>query len=208
MKSATAHARLLCALIATFAAASAWAERADKEKPVNLDADKVTIDDKNKVHVFEGNVRLSQGTLLILGDKIVVTQDAAGFQKGVATGRLAKFRQKREGKDEYVDGEADRIEHDNRTEHTRFFGNAYVKSGQDDVRGQYIEYDALTEQYLVTSGPDGTVLKSTPQKDSRVHAVIQPRNKDNASSTPAPTAPVTPPKAAPRIQSTPGGAKQ
>ena len=65
--------------------------------------------------VFEGNVILTQGTLVIRTAKLVVTQDAEGFQKGVASGGadgLARFRQKREGKDEYIDGEAERIEYD------------------------------------------------------------------------------------------------
>jgi hypothetical protein len=70
------------------------------------------------VHIFDGNVTLTQGTLVIRGDKLVVKQDAEGFQNGVATanpGNLARFRVKRDGKDEYVEGEAERIEHDAKT---------------------------------------------------------------------------------------------
>ena len=98
---------------------SALAEKADRSKPVKLEADRVTVDDGKKVHVFEGRVNLTQGTLNIRADKIVVTQDAEGFQKGIATagpGGLAHIRQKLEGKDEYIDGEAERIEHDGNSE--------------------------------------------------------------------------------------------
>ena len=72
---------------------------------------------KRQVQIFEGNVILNQGTLQIRTNRLVVTQDADGFQKGVATGGangLARFRQKRDGKDEYIEGEGERIEHDAR----------------------------------------------------------------------------------------------
>jgi lipopolysaccharide export system protein LptA len=123
---------------------------------------------------------MTQGTLVLRADKIVVTQDPEGFQKGVATsgpGGLARFRQKQDGKDEYIEGEAERIEHDTRTEATQFFVRAYVKSGQDEVRGQYISYDGRTENYLVTSGPNATTAAAG---GPRVRAVIQPKNKDAA----------------------------
>lgn len=161
----------------------AWAERADRDKPVNLEADKITVDDAKKLHIFEGNVQLVQGSLVIRTDRLVVTQDADGFQKGVAyggAGGLARFRQKREGRDEYVDGEAERIEHDAKSEKTEFFNRAQVRSGLDEVRGQYISYDGRTENYLVTSGSGASAAKP-----ERVRAVIQPKSKQGNPATPA-----------------------
>ena len=158
----------------------AWAEKADRDKPVNIEADRVSVDDVKKLQSFEGNVQLAKGTLVIRADRIVVQQDDDGYQRGIAYAgvALATFRQKREGLDEYIDGEAERIEHDARTEKTEFFGRARVKSGLDEVRGQFISYDARTEQYVVTSGPNGTRAPSGSRE--RVRAVIQPRNKDGA----------------------------
>ena len=166
---------LVAALLA--AATPSHAEKADRNKPVNLEADRITVDDVNKVHIFDGNVTLTQGTLAIRSDKLVVKQDAEGFQTGVATtnpGNLARFRVKREGKEEYIEGEAERIEHDAKSETTKFFNRASVKSGMDEVRGQYIVFDGVKEQYSVTSGPAGTVV---PGRDNRVRAVIQPKTK-------------------------------
>jgi lipopolysaccharide export system protein LptA len=182
-------------LVAFVAATAVHAEKADKDKPVNLEADRITVDDAQKVHILEGNVQLVRGTLVIRTDKLVVTQDADGYQRGVAyggAGGLAHFRQKREGKDEYVEGEAERLEHDAKTDITQLFVRAYVKSGQDEVRGQYIQYNGDTENYVVTSGPNGTVA-TNKGRPGRVHAIIQPRNgpKDEAqSATPANTAPL------------------
>lgn len=168
--------KILCSALLLSLAAPALAERADRNQPVNIEANKVTVDDRNKVHVFEGNVILTQGTLTIRGDKVVVTQDVEGFQKGVATaggGGLARFRQKREGKPDYVEGEAERIEYDSKADKTKLFVRAWVKSAGDEVRGQYIEYDGYTENYLVNNGSTPTAA-GTP--GGRVTATIQPKN--------------------------------
>jgi len=174
------------------AAAIAWpalAERADRDKPVHLEADRITVDEAKNTQIFEGNVQLTQGTLVIQAARLVVTQDAEGFQKGVAyAGQdgLARFRQKREGRDEYVTGEAERIEYDGKTDKAELFNRAHVTSGLDDVRGPYISYDGMTENYTVTNMPGATQAQ-------RVHAVIQPKSKD--APTPASTAPVPAPAA-------------
>lgn len=176
----------LSTLSACLFALPAHAESADRKQPVNIEADQMSVDDRNKVHVFEGNVILSQGSLLIKGDKLVVTQDAAGFQNGVATasaGRLATFRQKREAGDGYVEGEAERIEYDSRNEKARLYNRARVSSGGDEVRGAFIEYDAITENYLASNAP-ASKPGAKPAGDGRVRAVIQPKNDASAGARP------------------------
>src|ERR1700704_6596787 len=105
-----AAASILAAAIS--APALTWGERADRDKPVNLEADRVDLDDAKKEAVFVGNVTLTQGTMTIKADKIIVKQDAEGFQYGIAYGKPAHFRQKREGADEYIDGFSERLEYD------------------------------------------------------------------------------------------------
>ncbi|MDD3354946.1 lipopolysaccharide transport periplasmic protein LptA [Zoogloea sp.] len=159
-------------------ASPAQAERADRNKPVNIEADKVTVDDKNKIHIFQGRVQLTQGTLTIRSDKLIVSQDLEGYQRGIATGGeggLARFRQKREGKNEWVEGEGERIEHDARSELSQFFQRARVRSGDDEVRGQYIQFNGLTETYLVTNGPNATTI---PSQQGRVQVTLQPKKKE------------------------------
>ena len=108
-------------------AAGAGAEKADRDKPVNLEADKVTIDDAKQIAHFEGNVLLTQGTLQIRGSRMEVRQDKDGFQSGVTWGKPAYFRQKREGFDEYIEGWAERIEYDGRAELMQMFDRAELK---------------------------------------------------------------------------------
>jgi lipopolysaccharide export system protein LptA len=177
---------MLGGVLAVLAPLSAYAERADRDKPVNLEADKVTVDDRQQLHIYEGNVILTQGSLTIKAGKLHVKQDALGYQRGIAFSGakgVASFSQKREGRNDYVEGEAERIEHDTRSEKTEFFNRAHVKSGLDEVRGQYIVYDLKTENYVVTSGPNGS--SAAPGSGERVRVTIQPRNQNPASATTA-----------------------
>ena len=165
------------------AALPVHAERADRDKPMLLEASRVSIDDAKKIQILEGDVVITKGTMILKADRVVITEDQYGFQKGTAfSGKdgLARFRQKREGKDEYIEGEAERIEYDGRADKVELFNRAYVKSGHDEVRGRYIAYDGKTENYVAAS--------SSPAGDKgsgseRVHAVIQPKNKDGGRQT-------------------------
>jgi len=171
MRSARRRAAACCLLAAL--AAGAAAEKADRDKPVNLEADRVTIDDSKKIAVFEGNVVLTQGTLQIRGDRMEVRQDKKGFRQGITWGSPAHFRQKREGFDEHIEGWAERIEYDGRAESVQMFNRAQLKRGQDEVRGNYISYDSRSEFFQVTGA-------GSPAAESggRVRAVIQPKSKD------------------------------
>lgn len=166
---------------------SGHAERADRNKPLHLEADQGKVDDAKQTSTFEGNVQLTQGTLTIRGDKIVVVQDKEGFAHGTATGRLASFRQKREGYDEYIEGYGERIEYDTRSETVDFFGQARMKREQDEVRGDHVTYSAKTEIFQVHSakgvqaGTDGT---------NRVRVVIQPKTKGAATAPDAEALPI------------------
>ena len=181
----TAAAALALLALLLCAAPAARAEKADREKPVNLEADRVTVDDAKQIALFEGNVVLTQGTLQIRGDRMEVRQDKEGFRHGTTWGNLAYFRQKREGYDEYIEGWSERIEYDGRAEKVQMFTRAMIKRGDDEVRGNYISYDSQTEFYQVVGGGAKAATANNP--DGRVRAVLQPKSKEK----PVPGAPVT-----------------
>lgn len=150
-------------------AASAGAERSDRDKPVNLEADTVTLDDVRKVSVYQGNVILKQGTLLVRADRVQVTQNDAGLDKLSATGRPVTFRQKLDGREEYIDGFADRVEYSSTSGELELIGKASLRRGSDELRGARISYNANTEFYKVVGQPNA----QTP--GGRVRAVIRPK---------------------------------
>ena len=84
---------LIAAALAFCCGPQAHAEKADREKPIHLEADRVTVDEAKQIAVFEGNVVLTQGTLMIKGDRMQVRQDDEGFRHGTTWGDLAYFRQ-------------------------------------------------------------------------------------------------------------------
>jgi len=155
------------------------AERADRDKPIDIDADQVIVDDAKQISTFTGHVILTQGTMVFRGDKIVVVQDKAGFQRGTAYGHTASFRQKREGLDEYVEGFGERIEYDTRADTVDFYIQARVKRAQDEVRGEHVTYNSKTEIFQADSK---NAAAGTP---GRVHAVLFPKSTEGAEAKPA-----------------------
>jgi lipopolysaccharide export system protein LptA len=149
----------------------ALAEKADREKPVHLEADNVTLDDISKVSVFEGNVLLIQGTLTLRADHVEAKQNGDGLQNVSARGKPVSFRQKREGVDEYIEGFASQVEYDNVQSLLRLIGDARLRKGGDEIRGAQITYDAKTEFYKVV-GQEGAVGPS-----GRVRVTITPKAK-------------------------------
>lgn len=165
---------------------SAHAERADSDKPLHLEADRMKLDDAKHINTFEGHVRLTQGTLLIIADKVVVVEDAQGFQRLTAHGSPASFKQRNEGSAAFTEGYGGRIEYDTRADSVEFFENARVKRDQDEITGNHISYNSKLEVFEASAKPSDGKNKST--QPDRVRAVIQPKSKLPATSAPsAPT---------------------
>ena len=179
------NSRIVISLILAMLSQPVFAERADRDKPLQLEANRISIDDAKKIQILEGDVIVIKGTMMLRADRVVITEDQYGFQKGVAFGGkdgLARIRQKREGKDEYSEGEAERIEYNTNSEVAEFFHRAWVKSGEDQVKGDYIWYDGISEKYLVTAGQN----RDPKAPPARVRAIIQPRNKADQPAASSP----------------------
>ena len=171
---------VLAAITFACAAAPAAAEKADRDKPVNIESDRMNADDSKKTATFEGKVVLTQGTMVIRADRVVVRQDSDGFQFGIATGALASFRQKRDGASDYIDAEAERIEYDSKADRVEFFSRARLRrGGGDDVCGNFISYDSRTEFFTVNAGKGAAADSRAAQNGRRVHATLMPRNGNN-----------------------------
>ena len=94
--------RLLC-VVCLVGAGVAQAQKSDTRQPIQIEADALRHDDLRQLSVFSGNVVVTRGSVLIRGARIEVRQDPQGYQYGVVTaepGKLAYFRQKREGDEE------------------------------------------------------------------------------------------------------------
>ena len=158
----------------------ARAEKADKDKPTNIEANRMSSDDAKRMSIFEGSVVLTKGTVVVRAERIVVHQDAEGFQLTTAYGKPVRFRQKGDRKDDkegvWTEGEALRIEIDDRNERIELFERARVTRDQDVVNGEYIFLDQRTEFFSVSAAKGS----APAAPGGRVKAVIQPKSKPEA----------------------------
>ena len=178
----------------------AHAEREDKNRPMNIEADALVHDDLKQVTVFTGHVLITKGSIVLKGDRIELREDPQGFQYGVITpepGARAFYRQKREGLNEFMEGEAERIEYDGRLDRVTLSQRAVLRRYKgsmlnDEMSGQVITYDHLKETFRIDGKASPQVSKSspssnsasseaskalgvlTPKTDSRVRAVLTP----------------------------------
>ena len=180
----------LLALALLCATASVQAEKADRNKPMNIEADALRYDDLKQTSVFTGRVVLSKGTIQIRSERLEVRQDPDGFQFGVATGtadKLAFFRQKREALDEYIEGQGETINYDGRADTVTFTGKAQLRRFRgtalaDEITGSSIVYESLTDLFTV----DGAAKSGTAGAlgRGRVRVMLTPK-PDAAPSAPA-----------------------
>jgi len=170
----------------------ARAEKADRGKPMTLESDQpCTVNLLKQTSVCSGNVVISQGTLLIRADRLELRETPEGHQLALATGSGAKpatYRQKRDGVNETVEGQAQRIDYDSRAGTLRFEGAAQVRRLQgatlaDQIQGATIVWDSVAETFNVRGG-----VATADNPSGRVRAVIAPRQPADAVTPPAPAA--------------------
>ena len=164
--------RALLGGLVVLASASVLGEKADRDKPTQVEANRMSADDARRLNVFEGDVVVTKGTMRLTADRLVVRQDAEGFQSATATGRPARFRQRQDpkpGEKEgiWIEGEALRIELNDREQKIELFDAARVSRGGDEVAGDYILVDQRSDFYQVSSGKGAA--------KGRVKAIIQPK---------------------------------
>jgi len=163
----------------------AWAEKADRNKPMNIESDALRYDDVRQLSIFSGRVSLTKGTITIRGEQIEVRQDAEGYQYGTVTGSPqtpAFFRQKRDGIDEFIEGEGELIEYDGKADTVRFVRNAKLRRYRgstlaDEISGAKIVYQNLSDMFSVdgSSPKGGPGVGSTGVAGGRVHAMLTPK---------------------------------
>lgn len=172
------------------------AEKADRSKPMNIEADALRYDDVKQVSVFTGHVVLTKGTIVVRGAQVEVRQDPEGYQFALVTGSAqdhAFFRQKREALDEFIEGEGETIEYDGRTDIVKFIQKAHMRRFRgatlaDEITGALIVYENLTDMFSVDGTPGGTSKSAGSAPTGRVRAMLMPKPEGGAAGAPA-TAP-------------------
>ena len=208
---------LLAALACTFGVAHA--EKADRAKPMNIEADALRHDELKQNSVFSGRVVMTKGSIVLRGARLDVRQDADGYQYGVVTaepGKRAFFRQKRDtlpgAPDEFIEGESEVIEYDGKADNVRFITRAELRRYRgavlsDEITGAVIVYNNLTDVFSVDGKRTATnAAGDAPAPGSRVRAVLAPKDPPPAAAAPEAASPASAPALRPS-NSLGGGAK-
>lgn len=171
----------------------AQAERADRSKPLVIEAERgSTFDLQRQVTVLNGNAVIVQGTMVLRGDRIELRETPDGYRAASAIGvpgKPASWRQKRDGPgEEVVEGTADRIDFDGRADTLRLIGNSTVRRLRagvvaDDINGAVIVWDNVAEVFRVEGG-----ATSAANPGGRVRLTLSPRAEGAASAASAPAA--------------------
>jgi lipopolysaccharide export system protein LptA len=174
---------MLAALCAAVCAPAAQAEKADRDKPINYQADAGDVNYQTKIGTLLGHVIVTQGTLTIHADKVILRQNPDNSLSATVYGNPLTFREKRDGYDEYYEGFAQRAEYDGQKRFLELFDRALLRKGSDEIRSNYISYNAETEFFKAEGRPD----TRPPDADeaplgARVRGVFQPQPKDDKAA--------------------------
>lgn len=180
------------------AALSATAEKADANKQAVIDYDNLHVDEVTQTTTLTGNVIVTKGTLVLRAEKAVIKQSPQDDLHVTLTngaGRNASFRQKRDGgPDLWVEGEAQRIEYDERSAVVKLFSSARVRQLEgsrvtDEIKSEFISYDSLREVFAARNDSSG----ASKPGGGRGQLIIAPRKPRPApADTPAPAQPPVP----------------
>jgi len=175
---------------------AARAEKADRSKPMVIEADRGgSVDLQRQVVTYSGNVVITQGTMILRAERIELRELPGGYRAASAIGapgKPATWRQRRDGVDETVEGTAERIEFDGRADTLRFIGNGAVRrlrgaTVADEINAATILWDNAAEVFRVEGG---TVTAANPT--GRVRAVLSPRAEPAEGAASAATPSLTP----------------
>lgn len=181
---------VLVALLGLAAATAAWAEKGDMYKQAVINYDTLDIDEVAQTRIFTGNFVLTRGTLVLKSDKAVLKESPEGdlyVTLTAAPGKAATFRQKRDGgPDTWIEGQAQRIEYDDRLGLVKLFGGAQIRQldgarVSDRIDSAFISYDSRKEVFAARNDAGGADKPGT----GRGTMVISPRRTAPPAAAPA-----------------------
>lgn len=137
----------------------ALALKDDTNQPINIESNNQSLDMESSVVTFTDNVVITQGSILIKADKVVITrpeEKSNQKEKVEAFGNPVTFHQLLDdGKP--VDGKARKVYYDLSSEFLTLTGNAELKQLDSKINSEVITYDVKKQQLKANSSGKGRV---------------------------------------------------
>ena len=164
MKSVSSKILLASAL--TFMSLSALALKDDTNQPINIVSDNQSLDMSNRVVTFTDNVVITQGSIVVKANKVIITRPEENSKK---KDTVEAFGNQVMDNGKPVDGKANKVFYDLGTEFLTLTGNAELKQLDSKINGNVITYDVKKQQ-----------LNATSSSGSRVKTVLIPNQLNDA----------------------------
>lgn len=147
---------------------SALGLSSDRNQPMTIEADSATLNEKTGNSVYEGNVYVQQGSLVLQGSKMTVQLNDNTIQKIILTGSPATWKQRPDGKDTDQHAEAGRIEYHATEDRIILLEKARVwQSGAEEFRSERIVFDLKNNTVNAGSNTSGDRVRITLQPGSK-----------------------------------------
>lgn len=153
-----------------------WALSSDRDQPMNIEADRVELDDATGISTYHGNVTVTQGTMVLTGDRMTINSKNNEIQSVFVDGQPATYRQRPDNKDQDVRAHSLRMEYYTDPEQIIMLKQAEVSQEGNILQSERIEYDVVKDK----------VNAGTSQPNERVRITIQPKSSKNKPETTPP----------------------
>lgn len=149
------HTLTLAALL-FMTGSHAIAQAADHTKPINVKADTSVYDERQGTQTLSGNVEVTQGSMSISADTIVIEIKNGTLFRITGTGSPIRFQQMTPD-NELVKGECNEISYNTATTEIIFRGNANFERPGQKLSGDTIEYNLSKLTFKATGNNNGRV---------------------------------------------------
>ncbi len=146
------------------AAGPALALESDQEQPIRISADQALRDEKQGFTLYQGNVRMDQGSLQIEADTITIYHREEEADRIVARGKPARMQQRPDPTRGPVHARATIIEYFQNEERVHLREEAHIEQDGSIVSGETIDYFIREQRVRADSDQQ--------RGDSRVEVVI------------------------------------
>jgi len=184
---------LLACLCGLLAAAPAWALKTDKSQPINIHADHADFkndpqDNSNGTGIYTGHVVITQGSIVLQGDKAILSIVNNDLSTADITGDPATFVQRPDA-GEPIHGEALEITYDAAKDEIVLITNAkltqaviqHVTNGLS--KGEIPDERLMTADVVHYNTETQHVVAKAGDEDQRVHLSFPPKTVAPASTT-------------------------
>lgn len=163
---------------------TAQALESDWQQEMVIQSDRAELDRKTGMVVYEGDVELTQGTLKIQSDRLVLILEGKSLKQAIAEGEPAHYEQQVSADKPVTNASAERIDYFAADKLINFSGNAELTQENNSFSGQQIRYD-ITAETVSASGqtPASDQSDASGESDNqRIRVIIQPQQTGQADS--------------------------